>query len=106
LQDKASRTTSVGEIMTAPIIAIRLDTHTDDCMTLMTTHCIRHLPVIGEGRIVGMISIGDMVRHLMEEQQFAIDQLEGYVRGPHHELPACTLTRRSALPQTLATRLA
>jgi hypothetical protein len=53
-----------------------------------------------------MISIGDMVRHLIEEQQFAIDQLESYVRGPRHDMPTCALTRRSPIPQTLAARFA
>jgi hypothetical protein len=52
-----------------------------------------------------MISIGDMVRHLIEEQQFAIDQLESYVRGPRHDAPTCALTRRSEIPQTLALRI-
>lgn len=106
LQDKASRTTTVGEIMTSPVTSIGLETRTDDCMALMTHHRIRHLPVIENGRLIGMLSIGDMVRHLIDEQQFAIDQLESYVRGPHHEAPTCALTRRSPLPQTLATRLA
>ncbi|KMQ80264.1 CBS domain protein [Candidatus Burkholderia pumila] len=75
-------------------------------MALMTHQHIRHLPVIDGRRLVGMISIGDFVRHLIDEQQFAIDQLENYVRGPRHDLPTCALTRRSPLPQTLATQLA
>jgi CBS domain-containing protein len=106
LQDKASRTTTVCEIMTAPVMAVRLGTNTDECMALMTRHRIRHLPVIEGGGLVGMISIGDMVRHLIEEQQFAIDQLESYVRGPRHDMPTCALTRRSPIPQTLAARFA
>ncbi|CAH2801273.1 MAG: CBS domain protein [uncultured Caballeronia sp.] len=106
LQDKASRTTTVCEIMTAPVMSATLGTSTDECMALMTQQRIRHLPVIEGGRLLGMVSIGDMVRHLIEEQQFAIDQLESYVRGPRHETPTCTLTRRSPIPQTLETRLA
>jgi CBS domain-containing protein len=106
LQDKASRTTTVCEIMTATVMSASLRTSTDECMTLMTQHRIRHLPVIEGGRLVGMISIGDMVRHLIEEQQFAIDQLETYVRGPRADLPTCALTRRSPIPQTLAARFA
>ncbi|SAL57306.1 signal-transduction protein [Caballeronia cordobensis] len=106
LQDKASRTTTVCEIMTAPIMSVSLRTSADECMAMMTQQRIRHLPVIEGGRLVGMISIGDMVRHLIEEQQFAIDQLETYVRGAHSELPTCALTRRSAIPQTLAARFA
>jgi signal-transduction protein with cAMP-binding, CBS, and nucleotidyltransferase domain len=106
LQDRASRTTTVGEIMTAPVMSVSLRTSADDCMALMTQHRIRHLPVIEGGRLVGMMSIGDVVRHLIEEQQFAIDQLESYVRGPRHETPTCALTRRSPIPQTLETRFA
>jgi signal-transduction protein with cAMP-binding, CBS, and nucleotidyltransferase domain len=106
MQDKASRTTTVCEIMTAPVMAVSLRTSADECMTLMTQQRIRHLPVIEGGRLVGMISIGDMVRHLIEEQQFAIDQLESYVRGPGHDMPTCALTRRSAIPRTLAARFA
>jgi CBS domain-containing protein len=105
LQDKASRTTTVGEIMSAPVMSVSLATRTDDCMALMTRHRIRHLPVIDGVRLVGMVSIGDMIRYVIDEQQFAIDQLETYVRGPHHDAPTCALTRRSPLPQTLATRL-
>jgi CBS domain-containing protein len=102
LLDRSSRTTSVEEIMSAPVMATYPHASTDACMALMTEHRIRHLPVIEGGRLVGMISIGDMVRHLIEEQQFAIDQLESYVRGPRTDMPTCALTRRSPLPQTLA----
>jgi CBS domain-containing protein len=106
LQDKASRTTTVCEIMTACVTTTNLRASTEDCMALMTQRHIRHLPVIEGGRVIGMISIGDMVRHLIEEQQFAIDQLETYVRGPQQETPTCVLTRRSPLPQALALRMA
>jgi CBS domain-containing protein len=105
LQDKASRTTTVCEIMTAPVMSATPCMSTEDCMTLMTREHFRHVPVIEGGRLLGIVSIGDLVRHLIDEQQFAIDQLESYVRGAHHEPPTCALTRRSALPQTLATRL-
>jgi CBS domain-containing protein len=74
-------------------------------MTLMTTHHIRHLPVLEEQRLVGMISIGDVVRNVIDEQAFAIDQLEFYVRGASHEHSTDPLTRRRSLPQTLATSL-
>jgi signal-transduction protein with cAMP-binding, CBS, and nucleotidyltransferase domain len=106
LRDRSSRTTTVCEIMTAPVMSATLRTTADECMTLMTQHRIRHLPVIEGGRLIGMISIGDMVRHLIDEQQFAIDQLENYVRGPRPEMPTCALTRRSSIPQTLAARFA
>lgn len=106
LQDKASRTTTVCEIMTAPVMSATPGTSTDECMVLMTQQRIRYLPVIEGGRLLGMVSIGDMVRHLIEEQQFAIDQLESYVRGARQEAPTCALTRRSPIPQTLEMRLA
>lgn len=98
LQDRASRTTTVCEIMTAAVMSAHPGATTKECMTLMMRMRIRHLPVIDAGRLVGMISIGDMVCHLIEEQQFAIDQLERYVCVPAHELPTCALTRRSPLP--------
>jgi signal-transduction protein with cAMP-binding, CBS, and nucleotidyltransferase domain len=106
LQDKASRTTTVCEIMTACVTTTNLRANTEDCMTLMTQQHVRHLPVVEGGRLIGMISIGDLVRHVIEEQQFAIDQLETYVRGPRQETPTCALTRRSPLPQALALRVA
>jgi CBS domain-containing protein len=106
LQDKASRTTTVCEIMSTNVTTTNLRASTEDCMALMTQQHIRHLPVIEGGRLVGVISIGDMVRHLIEEQQFAIDQLESYVRGPRQDMPTCALTRRSPLPQALALRVA
>jgi CBS domain-containing protein len=106
LQDKSSRSTTVREIMTAHVTSVNLKTSADECMTLMTQQHIRHLPVLEGGVLVGMVSIGDMVRHVIDEQQFAIDQLETYVRGPRHEQPTCALTRRSPLPQTLAASVA
>ncbi|SAK70368.1 CBS domain-containing protein [Caballeronia pedi] len=106
LRDKASRTTTVCEIMTAPVMSVSVRTTADECMTLMTQHRIRHLPVVEGGMLVGMISIGDLVRHVIDEQQFAIDQLESYVRGPRPEMPTCALTKRSPIPQTLAARFA
>ncbi|SAL78185.1 signal-transduction protein [Caballeronia peredens] len=106
LQDKASRTTTVCEIMTAPVMSVSPWTSADECMALITQYRIRHLPVIDGGRLLGMVSIGDMVRHLIDEQQFAIDQLESYVRGPRHDMPTCALTRSTPIPQTLETRFA
>ena len=82
LQDKASRTTTVCEIMTAPVMAVRLGTNTDECMALMTENRLRHLPIINnEGKLIGMISIGDLVKDIISEQKFIIEQLEHYIRG-------------------------
>lgn len=79
LHHKSSREIPVSEIMTAPAIAVSL-THTlEDCMALMTDKRIRHLPVLDTGRLVGVLSIGDLVRATISEQAFAIRQLEGYI---------------------------
>lgn len=62
---------------------VRPDQTTDDCMALMTEKRMRHLPVIDNGKLVGMISIGDLVKNIISEQQFTIQQLEYYIRGKH-----------------------
>ncbi len=81
LKGRASRDTPVGDSMTAKVITV---TPTDDmshCMQLMTDHRIRHLPVLEDGRLVGLISVGDVVKAVMEEQRFMIEQLESYIRS-------------------------
>jgi len=62
---------------------VRPDQTTDDCMALMTERRMRHLPVIDGEKLVGMISIGDLVANIISEQQLTIHQLEGYIRGEH-----------------------
>jgi CBS domain-containing protein len=62
---------------------VRPDQTTDDCMALMTEKRMRHLPVIDNDKLVGMISIGDLVKNIISEQQFTIQQLEYYIRGEH-----------------------
>jgi CBS domain-containing protein len=79
LLGKTSRTTPVGEIMTTNVISVELDWTADQCMALMTDKHIRHLPVVEKGRLVGVISIGDAVRAVVEEQQFTIKSLEKYL---------------------------
>ncbi len=81
LHGRASPTTSVKEIMTSPVMYIRLDQPIEECMSLMTEKRIRHLPVIEEGKLVGLISIGDIVKSIIADQQFMIEQLVRYVRG-------------------------
>ncbi|MEN8239153.1 MAG: CBS domain-containing protein [Actinomycetota bacterium] len=81
LVSKGSRKTPVSEIMTPdPVTVERADT-VASCMQLMTDKRIRHLPVIEDGTLVGIISIGDVVRAVIEEQKFLIDQLESYITG-------------------------
>jgi CBS domain-containing protein len=83
LMDRSSKQTPVRDIMTSHVRYVRPDQTTDDCMALMTEKRMRHLPVIDGGKLVGMISIGDLVKNIISEQQFTIQQLEYYIRGEH-----------------------
>ena len=79
LQDKSSKDTLVREIMTERVIYVQPDQKIEDCMALMTKKHIRHLPVLDGDRLVGMISIGDVVKALIFEKEFLIDQLTRYI---------------------------
>lgn len=79
LHGKTSRTTLVGEIMTTNVICVESSWTADQCLALMTEKHIRHLPVIEDGRLLGVISIGDAVRAVVDEQQFTISSLERYI---------------------------
>ena len=81
LKGRSSRDTLVEEIMTSEVITISLDTSLQDCMRLMTTHRVRHLPVLRSGRVVGVVSIGDVVRETLMQQSHALDELQRYVSG-------------------------
>ncbi len=81
LLDRSSKSTRVGEIMTRQVLHVRMTDTTEDCMALMTQHRMRHLPVIDNGRLVGMVSIGDLVKAIISEQEFTIQQLEHYISG-------------------------
>lgn len=81
LRGKASRDTAVRDIMTSDVIDIDPAKRMEDCMRLMTEHRIRHLPVTEDGRLVGVVSIGDVVKAVMAEQRFLIEQLEDYIRN-------------------------
>jgi len=83
LMDRSSKTTPVRDIMTKSVRYVRLNETEQDCMALMTEHRMRHLPVIDEGKLVGMVSIGDLVKTIISEQQFTIQQLEHYITGAH-----------------------
>lgn len=76
---KTSRDTSVGEIMTAKVVCVRPEQMVDQCMALMTEKRVRHLPVLSEKKVVGIISIGDVVRAMLQDQQHTIAQLEQYI---------------------------
>lgn len=79
LRGRTSRDTHVHEIMTANVVTTDLDETVEHCMGVMTQRRIRHLPVVDDGRLIGMISIGDLVKSIIEEQQFIIEQLETYI---------------------------
>lgn len=81
LKGKASRETPVGDIMSGNVITVTPDSTIDDCMQLMTGKFIRHLPVIEEGKLVGLVSIGDVVKYIIEEQKFIIENMEHYIGG-------------------------
>ena len=81
LQGKSSRTTSVREIMTEKVVFVRPEQTVADCMALMTNKRIRHLPVMENDRLIGVISIGDVVKAVISEQEFMIEQLESYITG-------------------------
>ncbi|MFL9894576.1 CBS domain-containing protein [Burkholderia sp. WP9] len=81
LLDRSSKATPVRDIMSKAVRFVRPDQSTDDCMALMTERRMRHLPVIENDRLVGMVSIGDLVKNIIAEQQFTIQQLEFYIHG-------------------------
>lgn len=80
LQGRTSVTTPVREIMTQRVVYVQPEHSVDECMALMTERHIRHLPVLEDGLVIGLISIGDLVRATIAEQQFVIDQLLHYIQ--------------------------
>lgn len=78
---RSSRETRVEEIMSHPVITIEPDTGVQECMRLMTQHRIRHLPVVEQGAVIGVVSIGDVVRELLVQQGHALEELHRYVSG-------------------------
>ena len=81
LHGKSSLDTPVKEIMTARVICVQPNCTTDECMALMTEKRVRHLPVIENDKLVGVLSIGDLVKETISEQQFMIKQLESYIHS-------------------------
>jgi IMP dehydrogenase len=81
LKGRSSDTTRVEEIMTPQVVVVSPRTKTRECMALMTEKNIRHLPVVEDGRVVGMVSIRDIVGDIIADQDFTIEQLEHYISG-------------------------
>jgi CBS domain-containing protein len=81
LKGKASKDTAVREIMTTDVTSVKPGQTVEECMGLMTDKRIRHLPVVEGGELIGMISIGDVVKAIIDEKEFMIRQLENYITG-------------------------
>lgn len=81
LLGRTSADTLVRDVMSSPVYFVRSHQSIEQCMHIMTTHRLRHLPVVDDGELKGMVSIGDVVKSLMSEQQFIIEQLEQYIAG-------------------------
>ena len=81
LLGRSSAETPVWQIMSTPVVTVGPDQDVRQCMQLMTHRRIRHLPVVEQGRMVGVISIGDLVRAVIEEQEHTIEQLERFISG-------------------------
>ena len=81
LMGRSSATTAVREIMSAPVCTIGPDQTVDEAMRIMTERRIRHLPVVKAEKVIGMVSIGDLVKCVIEDQQHTIDDLRSYIRG-------------------------
>ncbi|MET0216573.1 MAG: CBS domain-containing protein [Burkholderiales bacterium] len=78
---RSSKDTSVRDIMTSPALCVHPRMTSEECMALMTQKRVRHLPVLDTGKLIGVVSIGDLVKDTIADQQFTIEQLEHYIAG-------------------------
>ena len=78
---RSATETPVWQIMNSPVITVTRESSLNECMQLVTVNRVRHLPVVEDGRVVGMISIGDLVKAVIDEQQHQIEDLERYIRS-------------------------
>ena len=83
LAGRSSKDTPVSVIMTTEVLCVGPLQTTEECMAIMTENRVRHLPVIDSGTLIGLVSIGDLVKDIISEQQFIIEQLEHYITGSH-----------------------
>lgn len=79
LQGRTSKTTAVQEVMNSPVVVVEAGAEIDEALAMMTDRHIRHLPVVSEGQVVGVVSIGDLVKYKTKEQEFRIGYLEDYI---------------------------
>jgi len=78
---KSSKETPVRDVMTPQVMYVRSQQTAEECMALMTENRVRHLPVMDQGKLIGLVSIGDLVKDVIAEQKFIIEQLEHYIAG-------------------------
>ena len=83
LKDRSSKEATVGEMMTRNVLYVEPETTIDECMALMTEKRVRHLPVMENGQLVGIVTIGDVVKKYISDQEFMIQQLEKYISGKY-----------------------
>ena len=81
LEGKSSKNSTISDIMTKRVLCVAPERTIEECMALMTDKRARHLPVVDDGRVVGVLSIGDLVKAILSEQQVLIDQLQHYIAG-------------------------
>ena len=81
VKGRSSPTTPVRDVMRTDVIYVRPDQTVDQCMAIMTEKRVRHLPVLHEGKLIGIVSIGDMVKSIISQQEFTIEQLVNYISG-------------------------
>lgn len=81
LRGRSSRTTAVGDIMSAPVITAPSRLTVEEGMAIMTERRIRHLPIVDDGQLLGVVSVGDLVKSIIAEQQFVISQLQNYIHS-------------------------
>ena len=81
LMARSPKDTALGDVMTTEVMIVHPHRSSEECMALMTEHRLRHLPVMDDGRLTGLVSIGDLVKDILSEQKFIIEQLEHYISG-------------------------
>ncbi|NDP61766.1 CBS domain-containing protein [Polaromonas sp.] len=83
LKGRTSALTQVRDVMTKAVMFVKPAQTSEECMALMTDNRLRHLPVVQDDKLIGLISIGDLVKNIISEQKFVIEQLEHYITGQH-----------------------